>query len=60
MQIRFRPEADAELVDARLWYSLQRDGLDAVLMMRVEQTLAQSPHLPAHILLFIETFDGLC
>ena len=40
MQIRFQPEAEAELAEARLWYSLQREGLDAALMKRVDQTLA--------------------
>ena len=27
MQIRFLPDADAELAEARVWYALQRDGL---------------------------------
>ena len=40
MQIRFKPEAEAELAEARFWYSLQREGLDAALMMRVDQTLS--------------------
>lgn len=39
MQIRFQPEAEAELAEARLWYSLQREGLDAALMQRIDQTL---------------------
>ena len=39
MQIRFQPEAESELAEARLWYSLQREGLDAELMSRVDQTL---------------------
>jgi hypothetical protein len=33
MQIRFRPEAEIELAEARLWYSLQREGFDT---LRVE------------------------
>lgn len=28
MKIRFQPEAEAELAEARLWYALQREGLD--------------------------------
>ena len=40
MQIRFQPEADAELAEARLWYSLQREGLDMALMHRIDQTLS--------------------
>ena len=39
MQIRFKPEADIELAEARLWYSLQHEGLDVALMERVDQTL---------------------
>jgi hypothetical protein len=27
MQIRFQPEAEAELAEARLWYALQREGV---------------------------------
>jgi len=47
MQIRFKPEAETELAEARLWYSLQREGLDAALMNRIDQTLsaiAARPH----------------
>jgi plasmid stabilization system protein ParE len=40
MQFRFQPEAEIDLAEARLWYSLQREGLDAALMRRVDQTLA--------------------
>ena len=32
MQIRFLPEADAELAEARVWYALQRAGLDSSLI----------------------------
>ena len=39
MQIRFRPEAEIELAEARLWYSLQREGLDVALTKRVDETL---------------------
>ena len=39
MQIRFQPEAETELAEARIWYSLQREGLDVALMKRIDQTL---------------------
>jgi len=39
MQIRFQPEAEAELAEARLWYALQREGLDDELMQRVDEAL---------------------
>src|SRR5215470_7858971 len=39
MQIRFLPDADAELGEARVWYGLQRKGLDVALMQRVDETL---------------------
>lgn len=39
MQIRFQPEAEAELAEARAWYALQLPGLDAQLMLRIDETL---------------------
>src|ERR1043166_5708333 len=39
MQIRFLPEADAEFAEARVWYGLQREGLDVALMQRVDEAL---------------------
>jgi len=39
MQIRFLREAEIELAEARLWYSLQGEGLDVALMKRVDQAL---------------------
>jgi hypothetical protein len=39
MQIRFLPEADTDLAEARVWYGLQRDGLDVKLMQRIDETL---------------------
>jgi toxin ParE1/3/4 len=47
MLLRFQPEAEIELAEARLWYSLQSVGLDAALMERVDQTLSAitaAPH----------------
>lgn len=46
MQIRFLPEADAELAEARIWYGLQRDGLDGELMQRIDQTLRRISDAP--------------
>ena len=48
MQIRFSPDAEAELAAARIWYALQREGLDDALTQRVDETLQQAaaaPHL---------------
>jgi len=39
MQIRFLPEADIDLAEARVWYGLQCDGLDVKLMQRIDETL---------------------
>ncbi|HET6974964.1 MAG TPA: type II toxin-antitoxin system RelE/ParE family toxin [Pyrinomonadaceae bacterium] len=46
MKIRFLPEADAELVSARLWYGQQRNGLDVDLMQRVDETLQRISNAP--------------
>ncbi|HVF23609.1 MAG TPA: type II toxin-antitoxin system RelE/ParE family toxin [Pyrinomonadaceae bacterium] len=39
MLIRFTPEADAELTEAREWYSHQRAGLDAEFMHCIDEAL---------------------
>jgi|SRR5215213_742497 len=46
MHIRFQPEAAAELAEARLWYALQREGLDDELMHRVDEALQRIVHSP--------------
>lgn len=46
MRIRFKPEAEAELVAARAWYSLQRQGLDAQLMTRIDEALQRIVYAP--------------
>ena len=46
MQIRFQSEAEAELAEARVWYGLQRDGLDAALMRRIDETLRRIVEAP--------------
>jgi plasmid stabilization system protein ParE len=37
----FRPEAEAELLDARSWYEAERVGLGAVFAAAVETTIAE-------------------
>ena len=46
MQIHFQPEAEAELAEARLWYALQREGLDDALMQRVDEALQRIVEAP--------------
>ena len=46
MQIRFQPDAEAELAEARVWYALQREGLDAALMQRIDETLQRIVDAP--------------
>ena len=46
MRIHFQPEAEAELLEARAWYSLQRHGLDSELMMRVDEALQRIVQAP--------------
>ena len=48
MIIRFTPEADAELTDARVWYSHQRKDLDLEFMQCIDDVLssvARNPHM---------------
>ncbi len=46
MQIRFLPEADTDLAEARVWYGLQRAGLDVDLMRRIDETLRRITDAP--------------
>lgn len=41
MLIRFTPEADAELTEARHWYSHHRQDLDLEFMQCIDDVLAQ-------------------
>lgn len=41
MILRFTPEADAELTQARQWYSHQRKDLDLRFMLYIEQALSR-------------------
>ena len=48
MRIRFTPEADAELAEARQWYSHQRQDLDLEFMQCIDDALSRivgNPHL---------------
>jgi len=41
MIIRFTPEADDELAEARQWYARQRENLDTELMQSVDEALTR-------------------
>jgi plasmid stabilization system protein ParE len=41
MIIRFTPEADAELVEARQWYARQREDLDQEFMECIDDALSR-------------------
>ena len=48
MIIRFRPEADAELTEARQWYSHQHKDLDLEFMQCIDVVLSRivaNPHV---------------
>ena len=48
MIIRFSPDADAELTEARQWYAHQRTDLDIEFMDRIDEALSRivnNPHL---------------
>jgi len=46
MIIRFSAEADAELTEAREWYSHQRENLDLEFMQSIEDALLRVVHGP--------------
>jgi hypothetical protein len=46
MIIRFTPEADAELAEARQWYAHQRENLDIDFMERIDDALSRIVHNP--------------
>lgn len=46
MHVRFQPDAEAELAAARVWYALQREGLDDELTQRVDETLQRIVNAP--------------
>src|SRR6266568_6528921 len=41
MIVRFTPEADAELAEARQWYAHQREDLDIEFMERIDDALSR-------------------
>ena len=46
MIIRFTPDADAELAEARQWYAHQRADLDIEFMERIDDALSRIVHNP--------------
>ena len=41
MIVRFTPEADTELAEARQWYAHQRENLDLEFMQRIDEALSR-------------------
>lgn len=56
MHIRFQPDADAELAEARQWYAHQRRDLDTEFMDCVDEVLSRIVLYPD---LFPVVFRGL-
>jgi len=52
MIIRFTPEADAELAEARQWYARQRENLDIEFMQRIDEASHELLAIQTHIQLF--------
>ena len=46
MIIRFTPDADAELAEARQWYAHQRESLDAEFMESIDDALLRITRTP--------------
>jgi hypothetical protein len=46
MIIRFTPDADAELAEARQWYAHQREDLDMEFMECIDDVLSRVVHDP--------------
>ncbi|MCP4350161.1 MAG: type II toxin-antitoxin system RelE/ParE family toxin [Desulfobacterales bacterium] len=46
MKIKFHPEAEFELCEAREWYARQRSGLDAEFMRCIDETVARIRRYP--------------
>jgi len=55
MFIRFTPEADAELAEARQWYSHQRQDLDLEFMQCIDDALYESSIIHVSSRLFTVT-----
>lgn len=58
MIIRFTPEADTELDEARHWYAHQREDLDFEFMQSIDDALSRSLLIPTNIQTFIERSDA--
>ena len=59
MIIRFSAEADAELTEARQWYSHQRKDLDLEFMQCLDDALSRLVKNPYFFLSFTKACDGL-
>ncbi|HJT67251.1 MAG TPA: hypothetical protein VJ749_12405 [Pyrinomonadaceae bacterium] len=59
MLIRISPEAEAELTEAREWYSHQRDDLDLEFMQCVHDALSRIVENPLAFPLVIELCGAL-
>ncbi len=46
LPVLFRPEAEAELTEAWVWYEARREGLGAEFATCVEAAIAQASRLP--------------
>ena len=46
MQVKFEPDAEIDLAEARVWYGRQRPGLDVDLMLRVDEALHRIVNAP--------------
>jgi hypothetical protein len=55
MIIRFTPEADAELAEARQWYARQREDLDLQFMQSVDEALSRIQSHPNQYLVVYES-----
>ena len=46
MQVKFEPDAEIDLAEARVWYGRQRLGLDVELMLRVDEAVQRIANAP--------------
>jgi|GEM_PF-2094795 len=58
MIIRFTPDADAELAEARQWYAHQRTDLDVEFMERIDDALSRIVSNPLLYPIVYRTLDA--
>jgi hypothetical protein len=58
MVIRFHPDADAELAEAREWYAHQREDLDFEFMQCIDEALSQLSFIRTSIQSSIKVSDA--